>query len=114
MLALRSPMSVSWSSPSPVAVSSRVTLVVGVAAVVGGSLAHLATHYPSGPPAIGASGGVSGLIAAALMIQNGLPAQLLERRFLSASAVFLVGNIVLAFLGPSLFGSAIAWQAPHR
>ncbi|WP_370172541.1 MULTISPECIES: rhomboid family intramembrane serine protease [Hyphomonas] len=82
-----------------------------VAAVVGGSLAHLATHYPSGPPAIGASGGVSGLIAAALMIQNGLPAQLLERRFLSASAVFLVGNIVLAFLGPSLFGSAIAWQA---
>ena len=45
------------------------------------------------------------------MIQNGLPAQLLERRFLSASAVFLVGNIVLAFLGPSLFGSAIAWQA---
>jgi len=82
-----------------------------IAGVVGGSLAHLVSHYPTGAPAIGASGGVSGLIAAALMIQNGLPARILERRFLTASAVFFVGNLVLAFLGPSMFGSAIAWQA---
>ena len=81
------------------------------ASVVGGSLAHLIAHYPDGPPAIGASGGVSGLIAGALMIQNGPPARLFERRFLTASAVFLVGNVILAFLGPSLFGAEIAWQA---
>ena len=82
-----------------------------VVSVVGGSVAHLLAHYPDGPPAIGASGGVSGLIAGALMIQNGLPVRLLDRKFLTTSAVFFVGNLILAFLGPSLFGSAIAWQA---
>ena len=82
-----------------------------VVSVVGGSVAHLLAHYPDGPPAIGASGGVSGLIAGALMIQNGLPVRLLDRKFLTTSAVFFVGNLILAFLGPSLFSSAIAWQA---
>lgn len=86
-------------------------LGVFVASVVGGSLAHLIAHYPVGPPAIGASGGVSGLIACALMVQNGPPARLMTRRFLTASAVFLIGNMILAFLGPSLVGSEIAWQA---
>ena len=82
-----------------------------LASVVGGSLAHLLAHYPDGPPAIGASGGVSGLIAGALIVQNGLPARLFDRKFLTTSAVFFVGNLILAFLGPSLFGSEIAWQA---
>lgn len=86
-------------------------LFVFLASVVGGSLAHLLAHYPDGPPAIGASGGVSGLIAGALLLQNGLPVRLFERKFLITSAVFLVGNLILAFLGPSLFGAEIAWQA---
>ena len=43
--------------------------------------------------------------------RDGFIAGLFERRFLTASAVFLVGNVILAFLGPSLFGAEIAWQA---
>jgi membrane associated rhomboid family serine protease len=93
------------------AAANLAFLGVFVVAVIGGSLAHLASHFPDGPPAIGASGGVSGLIAGALMLQNGVPIRLLDRKFLTTSAVFFVGNLVLAFLGPSMFGSEIAWQA---
>jgi rhomboid family protein len=82
-----------------------------LACVVGGSLAHLASYYPDGPPAIGASGGVSGLIAGALLVQSGLPVQLFSKKFLTTSAAFIIGNVILAFLGPSLFGASIAWQA---
>ena len=79
--------------------------------VIGGSLAHLVSHIPYGPPAIGASGGVSGLLAAVLLLQQGEATRLLSRPYLTVSAVFIAANFMLAFLGPSMFGSSIAWQA---
>ncbi len=86
-------------------------LILFFLSVAAGSLVHLLLHYPYGPPAIGASGGVSGVLAALLLVQEGLPARLLDRRFLTVSLVFVIANAVLAFVGPSLLGSAIAWQA---
>jgi membrane associated rhomboid family serine protease len=79
--------------------------------VAGGSLAHLLANYPVGQPAVGASGGVSGLIAAVLLGQQGLATRLFSRPFLTASVLFLVANLVLAFIGPAMLGAGIAWQA---
>ena len=79
--------------------------------LAGGSLAHLAANYPVGQPAIGASGGVSGLIAAVLMAQQGAAPRLVSRPFVAGSVVFLVANLVLAFIGPAMLGAGIAWQA---
>ncbi|RAN31811.1 rhomboid family intramembrane serine protease [Hyphomonas pacifica] len=84
-------------------------LILFLVSVAGGSIVHLLAHYPVGPPAIGASGGVSGYLAAVLLLQNG--PNLVSRKFLTVSAVFVVANAMLAFLGPSMFGAEIAWQA---
>ncbi len=86
-------------------------LALFFASVAGGSLAHIVAYYPSGPPAIGASGGVSGLLAAVLLMQQKQGGQILERGFLAATGVFVVANIALAFFGPQLLGASIAWQA---
>ena len=88
-----------------------VFLLLFLVSVAGGSVAHLAATYPAGPPAIGASGGVSGLIAAVLLAQQGARPRLISRTFLGASLVFLVANVVLALVGPSMMGASIAWQA---
>lgn len=83
--------------------------------VAGGSLFHLAANYPEGSVAIGASGGVSGLIAAVLLIQQSrgplAPARLLSGPFLRVSAAFIVGNLILWLVGPMILGMSIAWQA---
>ena len=86
-------------------------LILVFASVAGGSLAHLLVNYPSGPLAIGASGGVSGLIAAVVLLQQGQRPRLLHQRFLTVAGLFAVANVVLAFIGPSLLGASIAWQA---
>ncbi|MEQ8300674.1 MAG: rhomboid family intramembrane serine protease [Hyphomonas sp.] len=90
---------------------SELFLFLFFLSVAGGSLAHLVANYPVGQPAIGASGGVSGLIAAVLLGQKGLRTPLLSRPFLTASMLFLVANLVLAFIGPAMLGAGIAWQA---
>ena len=54
---------------------------------------------------------MSGLIAAVLLGQKGLRTPLLSRPFLTASMLFLVANLVLAFIGPAMLGAGIAWQA---
>ena len=81
------------------------------ASVAGGSLAHLLVHYPFGPPAIGASGGVCGLIAAVLLVRQGAQPRLLDPQFLTVAAFFVAANAVLALIGPSMLGTDIAWQA---
>ena len=91
--------------------AGQMFLILFLIGVAGGSVAHLAANYPVGPPAIGASGGVSGLIAAVLLAQQGERPRLMARPFLGASLVFLVANVVLALVGPSMMGAAIAWQA---
>lgn len=86
-------------------------LALFAASIIGGSLFHLVSHYPYGPIAIGASGGVSGVLAAVLLTRTGAGGMILSKEFLKVSAVFLIGNIVLAYIGPALLGVSIAWQA---
>lgn len=76
-----------------------------------GGLFFLVMHYPVGPIAIGASAGVSGLMGAFILMRDGASARLLSRNFLSATGVFVFANILLAFMGPVLLGSSIAWEA---
>ncbi len=60
--------------------------------------------------AIGASAGVSGILAVLLLFRLGPEARILSRGFLGAAFVFALANAVLAFVGPSLLGSHVAWQ----
>ena len=91
--------------------SGELFLFLFFMSVAGGSLAHLAANYPVGQPAIGASGGVSGLIAIVLMAQQGAAPRLASRPFIGGSIVFLVANLILAAIGPAMLGAGIAWQA---
>lgn len=86
-------------------------LLLFLSSVVGGSALHLIAYFPYGPIAIGASGGVSGLLAATLLTRSGAGGMILSADFLKVSVAFLIGNIVLAFIGPGLLGASIAWQA---
>lgn len=74
----------------------------------------LAPGVHGGAIAIGASGGVSGVLAGAFMLMADPRAgwaSLVSRSFLTTSAAFLLINLVLAFSGPSLLGTGIAWDA---
>jgi len=86
-------------------------------------LTHLACHWNSPEPVIGASGAVSGLMGAAFRFifvdpyatvarpPGRLP--LFSRPVLMVSAVWITLNVVLGVSGftPGGFGAAIAWEA---
>lgn len=89
-------------------------LTVFFASAVAGAALFFFLRAPDSAPAIGASGGVSGVMAGALMIMADPRANwsvLLSPMFLKTSAAFLVINIILAVAGPSILGAAIAWDA---
>ena len=86
-------------------------LAVFAASVAGGSLLHLVTQFPAGSALIGASGGVSGLFAAWVLIQEGRSGRVLSSRFLTVFLFFAGVNLALWLLGPSLMGVRISWQA---
>jgi membrane associated rhomboid family serine protease len=91
--------------------ASRFMLLFA-ASVLGGSLAYLWLSGPEAAAAVGASGGVSGLAAAAFMIApggNGVSAA--STRFLGFTLAFALSNVLLAIIGPVTLGSLIAWQA---
>lgn len=90
--------------------AASMFLFLFFASVAGGSLAHLLANHPTGPAAIGASGGVSGLLGALMLVQQA-QGRLFSRAFLTVSGLFLGANILLALVGPALLGAAIAWQA---
>jgi len=80
----------------------------------GGAALFFAIRLPDGPPAVGASGGVSGVIAGALLLManaRGGWASLVMADYLKTSAAFLIANLLLALFGPALFGAGIAWDA---
>ncbi len=89
-------------------------LAIFFGAVLGGALVFFLVRLPDGAPAVGASGGVSGLIAAVLLVMQaprGGWGALTRGHFLRASGAFMVLNLLLAFIGPALFGAGIAWDA---
>ncbi len=87
-------------------------LAVFFAAVIAGSLVYLVLKGQGGGAAVGASGGVSGLMAAAMLIApDGTVRTPLSRGFLTFTAVFIVANVVIAFAGPYILGAGVAWEA---
>ena len=98
-----------WPGREPGA--AMLLLALFLFAQIMASLTFLAGSYPDGGPAVGASGGISGLLASVLLIREGPGRWLLSQRFLVASSLFVIANAVFAFIGPSLLGANIAWQA---
>lgn len=101
---------------APVArrLGARRFLVLFAVSVVAGGALFLALRLPDGAPAVGASGGVSGVIAAALLQMADPRATwpaLVSPHFLKTSLAFLIANMALAVFGPALFGAGIAWDA---
>jgi membrane associated rhomboid family serine protease len=87
-------------------------MIVFLGSVIGGSALFLALATEATPYAIGASGGTSGLIAAALLLDPwGMKRALWSREFLLMTFGLLVANVVLTLAGPMIFGMGIAWEA---
>ena len=86
-------------------------LVLFIVSVLGGSVAHLVSHYPSGPALMGASGGVSGLLGALVIREEGRDGRVLSQRFGFLLLVFAAVNVALALAGPAVLGAEISWQA---
>ena len=80
--------------------------------VVAGSALYLALNGVEHGAAIGASGGVSGLIGAAFIAGfDGQEGGLFSRRFLTMTLAFGLANALLAVASPYLLGAGLAWQA---
>jgi membrane associated rhomboid family serine protease len=98
-------------------------LTLALLASLGAAAAHLAFHWGSPVPAVGASGAVSGLMGAAFRFIFIDPRtspvwpperlSLFSRPVLLVSAVWVVLNVVLGITGfaPEGFGRMIAWEA---
>jgi membrane associated rhomboid family serine protease len=93
------------------------SLLCGVAA----ALTHLALNWGGIDPVVGASGAISGLMAAGLRLLPGrfpwaIPgglAPIFSRQILTFSIAWAVLNVVVGLIGGGFLGSegAIAWQA---
>lgn len=87
-------------------------LALFLAAVVVGSLFYVAIRGEAGGVAVGASGGVSGFMAAAMLIApDGTVRSPLSRGFGTFTAIFGVANVALAFAAPMVMGAGLAWEA---
>jgi membrane associated rhomboid family serine protease len=94
-------------------------LICGVAA----ALTHLVLNWGGMDPVVGASGAISGLMAAGLRLLPGMfpwatpgetrMAPIFSRQILTFSASWVILNIVVGLVGAGFLGSegAIAWQA---
>lgn len=87
-------------------------MIVYFGSVIGGSAAYLAINDVTAAMAVGASGGTSGLIAAAFLLDpRGRLMSPLSRGFVSMTIAFVAMNALITFAGPSLLGVGIAWEA---
>jgi membrane associated rhomboid family serine protease len=87
-------------------------MLLFVGSVVGGSGLYLALVDADAPLVIGASGGVSGLLAAYFLLDPwGGKRPLWSPRFVVFSTIFVLANLLLVFLEPHLSGMIISWQA---
>lgn len=106
LLALGAPVARRHTAP-------KFFLIFFVSAVAG-ALTFFLIRSAGDPPAIGASGGVCGVLGAAFLLMASPRAgwrDLISGSFLRTSAAFVLLNLILAFVGPSLFGAGIAWDA---
>ncbi|MEZ6031141.1 MAG: rhomboid family intramembrane serine protease [Hyphomonadaceae bacterium] len=87
-------------------------MLVFVGSVIGGSALYLALSDVNSPYLVGASGGTSGLMAAAFLVDPwGGRRSLLAREFVLFSVVFALVNALLVVAGPYIFGAGISWEA---
>lgn len=88
-------------------------MLLFVTSVIAGSVAYLAIQDAGAGAAVGASGGVSGLFAAAFLLDpfTGRRRKLWDRNFLVLTGVFIAINVLLVYAGPMLLGMGIAWEA---
>jgi membrane associated rhomboid family serine protease len=88
-------------------------MLLFVASIIVGSAAYLAIQDAGAGAAVGASGGTSGLIAAAFLLDpySGRKRTLWDRNFLVLTGVFAAINVLLVYAGPMLLGMGIAWEA---
>jgi membrane associated rhomboid family serine protease len=90
---------------------------------VAGAAAHLLFHWGGVDPVIGASGAISGLMAAGLRMLPGMfpwavpgeapLAPILSRQILTFSASWAVLNVVFGLAGAGILGAdgPLAWEA---
>jgi membrane associated rhomboid family serine protease len=87
-------------------------MLVFVGSVAAGSIAYLLLNDHGAPAAVGASGGTSGLIAAAMLLdERGRLRSPLSSGFVTMTLAFAAMNVLLALAGPMLVGAGVAWQA---
>ncbi len=87
-------------------------MLLFVGSVVGGSALYLALADANAPFLIGASGGTSGLMAAAFLLDpRGGKRPLWAREFVTFSAVFAMINVLLVVVAPYALGMLISWEA---
>lgn len=104
------PVHIVLKRTNPVWVNIHVLFLFFIS-VAGGSLAYLVLQFPDGVPAIGASGGVSGVLGALFYIKSRLPGAGGIGEFLKVTVAFIVVNIAMVPMAPALLGSGIAWEA---
>ena len=97
----------------PGVAGASVWMLLFVVSIVAGSVFYITLQDVTGAPAVGASGGTSGLIAAAFLLDpyTGRRRPLWAREFLTLTGVFVAINVLLVFAGPYLLGMGIAWEA---
>jgi len=87
-------------------------MLLFLGAITAGSLVYLVVRGAGGPPAVGASGGTSGLMAAAFLFgPSGRMRSPFSREFITISLAFAFVNLILVLAGPQLLGAPIAWEA---
>lgn len=87
-------------------------MIVFLGSVIAGSALYLAFATAETPYAVGASGGTSGLVAAAFLLDPyGMKRKLWDPEFLKFSGAFAAVNALLTIVAPSLLGMALAWEA---
>jgi membrane associated rhomboid family serine protease len=80
--------------------------------IVGGSLAFLLFEPDFPGLVVGASGGTSGLMAAAVVSGHDRAWRgVFTRDFLVFTLIFAISNLILTLVGPALLGGGLAWQA---
>jgi membrane associated rhomboid family serine protease len=86
-------------------------MLLFLVSVAAGSIAYLVLHQSQGA-AVGASGGICGLIAAGFLIgHDGRMRSPLSRPFLLATLYFAVINVLLVFVIPLVLPFYVAWEA---
>lgn len=87
-------------------------MLIFVGAIIGGSALYLALTDAGSAYLVGASGGTSGLIAAALLLdRKGGKLRPWSPHFLLPTAIFALINILLVFAAPYTLGMFVSWEA---